>query len=290
MAVEVFDDHCCSLGEGPLWHPDRQSLLWFDIDNQLMLEKRYGDRDRIEYRFDRTVTAAGLIAGSDHEVIVASERDLFVFDLKTRDQRVLCSLESENARTRSNDGRADPFGGFWIGTMGFNAENEAGAIYRFYRGKLRTLFPKVSIPNAICFAPNGKDAFFTDSSVGVIWKTELDHEGWPSGDPSVFVDLSHEEYAPDGAVCDDDGKLWSAQWMASRVAVYSNNGDLVGEHAIPTSQTTCPAFGGPDGSTLFVTSAGSHLPDPLKGTQTNAGFTFMIKNAGVGRSESRVVL
>ncbi|QEG21097.1 SMP-30/gluconolactonase/LRE family protein [Mariniblastus fucicola] len=291
--AEVFDDKPCDLGEGPLWHPDRESLFWFDIDNRVMFEKPFGvpataEALRKEYRFERTVSAAGLIDSS--RLLIASEHDLFVFDLEQRSQQVLCELESENPVTRSNDGRADPFGGFWIGTMGYNAEPGAGAIYRFYKGALRQLFSDITISNAICFSPDRSRAYFTDSEVKIIWKVELDHEGWPVGDRTEFVDLRGESFAPDGAVCDADGRLWSAQWGASRVAVYSDAGELIDTHTIPTLQPTCPAFGGLDFSTLFMTTAGAHLPDEVKGTQPQAGFVFKIDGAGHGQAEHRVIV
>jgi len=287
MSANVFDDTVCSLGEGALWHPSRQSLFWFDIDNKVLYEKAVAD-ERKEYRFDRSVSAAGIV--DDTNLIIASERDLFVFDLNSRKERILCDLEADNPVTRSNDGRADPCGGFWIGTMGYNAEPKAGAIYRFYRGELRQLFPEVTIPNSICFAPDRSKAFFVDSVDKVIKRVELDNEGWPTGVPEDFIDLSGEDFAPDGAICDAQGRLWSAQWMASRVAVYSDQGKLLESHELPTSQATCPAFGGPNLSTLFVTTAGAHLPDDLKGTQPTAGNVFSIGGVGPGQSPNIVVV
>ena len=287
MTPQVFDDATCSLGEGPLWHPGRQALFWFDIDNKVMFEKVNGG-DRVTYRFDRTVSAAGLV--NDNELLIASERDLFVFNLETRSERTLCKLEANNPVTRSNDGRADPCGGFWIGTMGYNAEQKAGAIYRYYKGELRLLFPEITISNSICFSPDRSAAYFTDSDIKVIWKVELDHEGWPVGEPANFIDLSAEVFAPDGSVCDAAGRLWSAQWGASRVAVYTTAGELVKTYGIPTSQPTCPAFGGGDFSTLFVTTAGAHLPNELQGTQPQAGFVFELDGLGPGQAEHRVIV
>lgn len=285
--AKVFDDHCCSLGEGPLWHPDRQSLFWFDIDNQVLFEKCLAGM-RNKYTFGRTVTAAGVVDQS--RLLIASEVDLFVFDLKNHSQRRLCDLEADNSVTRSNDGRADPYGGFWIGTMGYNAESGAGAIYRYYQGELRKLYSDITISNSICFSPDRKKAYFTDSVVKVIRRVALDAEGWPAAEPVDFIDLSGEEFAPDGSVCDAQGRLWSAQWGASRVAVYSDAGELLETHAVPTSQPTCPSFGGPDLSTLFVVTAGAHLPDDLKGTQPECGFVFKYEGVGPGQSAHRVMV
>lgn len=285
MSAEVFDDTVCSLGEGPLWNQFRNSLFWFDIDNKVLYEKAIRAA-RKEYRFDRTVSAAGIVDAST--LIVASERDLFVFDLDTREEISLCDLEADNPVTRSNDGRADPYGGFWIGTMGYNAEAKAGAIYRFYRGELRALYPNITIPNSICFASCRRKAYFADSTEGIIKRVEIDNEGWPVGEPVDFIDLSEESFAPDGAICDAKGRIWSAQWDASRVAVYSDQGVLLGTHELPTSQATCPAFGGTDLTTLFVTTAGNHFPEDLKGTQPKAGFVFRVEGLGPGQAPYRV--
>jgi sugar lactone lactonase YvrE len=287
MSVEVFDDTVCSLGEGPLWNQLRNSLLWFDIDNKVLCEKAIGG-ERKEYRFDRTVSAAGIVDFA--KLIVASEYDLFVFDLDSREERSLCKLESDNPVTRSNDGRADPYGGFWIGTMGYNAEANAGAIYRFYRGELRLLFPEITISNSICSAPCRRKVYFTDSVEKIIKRVAVDNEGWPVGEPDDFIDLSGESFAPDGAICDAAGRLWSAQWGAKRVAVYSDQGELLETYPLPASQATCPAFGGPDLSTLYVTTAGSHLPDELQGSEPRAGNVFAIRGLGPGQAPFQVIV
>ena len=287
MTVQIFDHASCSLGEGPLWHPLRQSLFWFDIDNKVLFEKSF-DGERKEFHFDKTVSAAGLV--DDSNLVIASERDLFVYNLASESQQVLCQLEADNTVTRSNDGRADPFGGFWIGTMGYNAERNAGAIYRYYKGELRQLYRDITISNSICFSPDSKTAFFTDSEKQVIHRVDLDAEGWPAADSSDFINLQGEGFAPDGCVCDAQGRLWSAQWGASRVAVYSDRGELIETHVLPTSQPTCPAFGGPDLSTLLVTTAGAHLPVELKGKEPQAGCVFAIEGLGPGQAEHCVLV
>ena len=149
MTYQIFDNRPCDLGEGPLWHPERQQLFWFDITNSLLRSR--DDDHALEWRFDRMVSAAGWV-DRDH-LLIASERDLVLFDLRTEAETLVIDLEADNPITRSNDGRIDPLGGFWIGTMGKEAEAGAGAIYRFYRGELRRLYPDISIPNAISFAP-----------------------------------------------------------------------------------------------------------------------------------------
>ena len=274
----IIDDTPCALGEGPIWHPERQQFFWFDI-----LNKRLHTVGKY-WEFDEYVSAAGWV---DHDTfLIASATQLFTFDLETEEETYVCGLESDNAVTRSNDGRADPQGGFWIGTMGFNAEEKAGAIYRYYRGELRRLFDNVTITNAICFAPCGTIAYYTDTIVGKLMATDLDADGWPTGKPRLIVDLSDEDFGIDGAVVDADGNIWNAQWGASRVAQYAPDGTFLQAVTFPASQTSCPAFGGTDLKTLYCTSATQGMTAPA----IDDGKTFATPTTTIGQAEHRVIL
>ncbi len=275
MTVSVYDPTPCELGEGALWHPERQELFWFDILGKRLMSRAQG------WAFDEHVSAAGWV--DRDTLLIASETALFVFDLVTGHRTNLCALEAETAMTRSNDGRADPWGGFWIGTMGKAAQPGAGAIYRFFEGELRRLVADVTISNAICFAPDRSCAYYTDTRDGRILRQPLDSAGWPDGAPTVFVDASGEAWGPDGAVVDAAGRLWNAQWGASRVACYGADGTLERSVALPTPHVTCPAFGGPDLRTLYVTTA-------ISGAKAPAGQTFAAALDVAGQAEHRVRL
>lgn len=272
----IVDNTQCQLGEGALWHPLRQELFWCDILGQrLYTQKKH-------WQFDTFVSAAGWIDNTS--LLLASARALHRFNIATGDLNDICPLEADNPVTRSNDGRADPQGGFWIGTMGINAETDAGAIYRYYKGELRRLFAPITISNAICFGPDGSVAYFTDTPTQRIMRVTLDSDGWPTGDPSVHIDLSETYFRPDGAVVDAAGNLWNAQFGASRVAVYTPAGKFMAAYGFPARQTTCPAFGGHDLRTLFCTSAAVGLTGP------DEGKTYGIKTETTGQTEHQVIL
>ncbi|WP_208985936.1 SMP-30/gluconolactonase/LRE family protein [Labrenzia sp. OB1] len=277
---EIFDERRCELGEGPLWHPGRRQLFWFDILNKRLMSNENGAAK--SWQFDEYVSAAGWV--SDTELLVASASMLFLFDLDTAASRKLTDLEADNPVTRSNDGRADPKGGFWIGTMGLDAEPGAGSIYRYYKGELRKLFGGITITNAISFSPDGTTAYFADTESQLLQRTALDEEGWPTGEPMLFRDFSEEGFFPDGAVVDSEGFLWNAQWGAGRVARYAPDGRFAGEVSLPAGQTTCPAFGGPDLQTLFVTSAAIGLSGEADGK------TWSSSTGVRGQAEYRVIL
>lgn len=284
--AEVVDHRVCALGEGPLWHPIREQLFWFDIIGKRLLS--FSPAGQEEWQFPEMVSAAGWISRA--ELLIASEVALFRYNIETGKKSVLCELEADNQGTRSNDGRADPQGGFWIGTMGKAGEPEAGSIYRWYRGELRRLYKEITIPNAICFTMDGKTAHFADTAKGRIMRVDLDADGWPKGQPETFVDLTKERLHPDGAVVDRSGLLWVAQWGAGRVAAYDPAGQFIRAIAIPAPHSSCPAFGGPGLRTLVCTTATQGMVAADLLAFPDAGKLFAAENASRGQYEHQVII
>lgn len=281
MTAVIFSDTTCRLGEGALWHPERGQLFWFDILSRRLLT-REGETERV-WDFDTYVSAAGWIDATT--LLVASANALLRFDIETGQHEEVAALEADDPVTRSNDGRADPWGGFWIGTMGVGAEPGAGAIYRYFRGELRRLRSGITISNAICFAPDGGHAFYTDTREKRIMRQRLaPADGWPRGEPEVWLDLSGADFGPDGAVIDAEGHFCNAQWGAGRVARYDPLGRLADVWPVPARQASCPAFGGAELTTLYVTTAADGLDEP------GAGLTYAVETGVTGQAEHRVIL
>ncbi|WP_103258400.1 SMP-30/gluconolactonase/LRE family protein [Tabrizicola aquatica] len=275
----IHDARPCELGEGPLWHPIREDLYWFDILNRTLHSQTRS------WTFPEIVSAAGWI--SRDELLIASESGLYRFDLTTEARQVVALAGS--AETRSNDGRADRQGGFWFGTMGKKAEKGAGAIWRWYRGELRQLFKGVTIPNSICFTLDGA-AHFSDTATGQVMKVALDTAGWPVGEPEVWLDLARAGLNPDGAVIDAEGRFWNAQWGAGRVACYAPDGSFVQAVETPDApQSSCPAFGGPDLSTLFITTALEHMDAEARAKHPASGQLFAFPGVAKGLPEPQVI-
>lgn len=282
----IYDDRKCELGEGAFWHPKREQLYWFDILGKRLLTR--GSEGPGEWHFPHMVSAAGWLNQS--ELMIASEVALFRFDLETGTRRDVLPLEADNAVTRSNDGRADPYGGFWIGTMGKAAEKGAGSIWRYFRGSLRRLYSGLSIPNAISFTADGRTAHFTDTMTAQVMRVALDADGWPRGEPAVYLDLAALGLNPDGAICDAEGRFWGAQWGAGRVACYAPDGSLIQTVSFDAPNTSCPAFGGPDLSTLFCTTALQHMSAADRSAHPHAGMTFAATGIARGVPEPMVIL
>ena len=281
----IYDNRPCELGEGPLWHPERSQLFWFDILNRKLLSQdSAGPR---EWTFPEIVSAAGWI--NRDELLIASETGLSRFHLTTGARETVATAGT--TATRSNDGRADRQGGFWFGTMGKRAEKGAGAIWRWHKGELRQLFPGITIPNAICFTPDGTAAHFTDTVTGQVMKVALDTAGWPKATPEVWLDLTAEALNPDGATVSADGTFWNAQWGAGRVAAYAPDGSFLRAVTTPDApQTSCPAFGGADMKTLFITTALEHMDAATRAAHPASGRVFAFEGIAKGLPEPQVIL
>ncbi len=281
--AEVFDPRPCFLGEGPLWHPLRQDLFWFDIIGKRMLAR--GASGSREWTFDEHFSAAGWI--DEATLLLASETGLWRFDIASGQRVRLVEIEADRVETRSNDGRADPWGGFWIGTMGKKAEAGAGSIYRFHKGELRRVAEGISITNAICFAPDRSCAYYADTLRQIVWRQPLDAEGWPQGACAVFLDLRSEGLWPDGAVVDAEGGVWNAQWGAGRVARYLSDGRFDRALTLPAPHASCPAFAA---GRLMVTTAQEGLDAAGLAAAPLSGQVFDLGPVPAARDEPAVRL
>jgi sugar lactone lactonase YvrE len=171
--------------------------------------------------------------------------------------------------------------------MGKQAELSLGAIYRYYQGMLRPLYPTISISNAICFSPDYKYGYFADTAAQTIQRQPLSYnDGWPEGDPELWLDLTAEDRYPDGSVVDTEECVWNAQWGSSRIARYAPDGQFLSAISFSTSQISYPAFGAERMQTVFATSATVGLNDH----EAQAGQSFVCNTPYVGQQEHRVIL
>lgn len=257
----LFIDAGCTLAEGPLWHPLRQELLWFDIHNRLLLRADSSGSIVGRHEFDRKVSAAAVI--DRNTLLIAGAHALIRFDLVTEERQIVVRFEEDLPGNRSNDSRVNPAGGFWIGTMADDEAGPSGSVYQYRAGKLEKLFGNVKITNSICFSPDARIAYFADTATDKIMKCPMDPEsGRPAGDWTLFADVGGHRGSPDGSVVDAEGYLWNARWGGSCVVRHAPDGSVSRIVEVPTPNVTCPAFGGPDNKTLFIsTAANKASPD-----------------------------
>lgn len=288
VPTSVLSAEHCHLGEGPTYDVITDTAWWFDIREGRLFEAHLGSGTIRIHSLGRMASALGRI-DAERQLVVA-EDGCYIRGVADGAMTLFCPLEADNPATRSNDCRVHQSGTFWIGTMGRKAERGLGAIYALHRGKISTLFPGISIPNSICFSPDGTIAYFTDTARAVLYAVPLNPAtGLPRGEPEVL--LRHTGIGGlDGSVCDADGQIWNACWGASRVDVYSPQGERLRSLRVPARQASCPAFVGADLSRLLVTSAWQDMDAEARAADPQAGCTFLLQASARGRAEPDVKL
>lgn len=286
MSVTLIDTLAVGneLGEGIIWDHQNAKIWWTDILQSTLY--RYTPESKALESWD-TPERLCCFAPIDgrHDLIAAFESGFAFYQPETGTITWIEKLEQDNPGSRFNDGRTDRQGRLWAGTM-IEDEDTApykGSLYCLHSdNKITKSLEGLSIPNSLCWSPDGTTVYHTDTPTQTIYKYAFNTQTAELGSPEVFVETQRNCY-PDGSIVDAHGFVWNAQWGGSQVVRYAPDGavDLVVD--IPTSQPTCVAFGGKNLDCLFVTTARADMTSP----EHQAGDVFVFKTNYQGLAESR---
>lgn len=158
-------------GEGSIWHPDRNTLFWVDIEGKTLYEFYPDKQDCKTWEFDRMVST--VVPETDSTVIVSLQDEIVRVNLNDSSLTPVAPIPDQEGRVRCNDGKCDPAGRLWIGTMGFGAPEGAGTLYTVVPdGTVTTKLNKVTISNGIVWSANKS----------ICTTTIRQQEGWPVTD------------------------------------------------------------------------------------------------------------
>ncbi|MDK1384527.1 SMP-30/gluconolactonase/LRE family protein [Sinorhizobium sp. 8-89] len=277
-----------ALGEGPTFDPGSGTVWWFNITGQELHELHIESGRKTVHPLPFLGSVLAVIDPARQ--LIASDQGLFLRDTKSGKLSPFALLE-DSPVNRSNDGRVHPSGALWIGTMGRGAEKHSGSIYHVAGNRVTKLYGNISIPNAICFSPDGATAYFADTDVNHLMRVDIDPAtALPTGDAVVLADESSSPGGLDGAVCDADGLIWNARWGAGSVDVYKPDGQKIARYAVPATQPSCPAFFGAKADRLLVTSAWQGMDGTARAADPDAGKTFDLGIEVKGRFEPAFLL
>ena len=256
--MELFIDGRHELGECVLWCERTGRLLWTDIPASTLWSYSPGTGRTISWTMPERLCCFAL-TGSDDRLLLGLASGLAFFTFSTGTVKRIVEVEADIPATRLNDGRCDRQGRFVFGMFNQD-ENPKSAVGSFYRLNLdlsleRLPLPKAAIANSICFSPDGRRMYFADSMAKEIRYADYNPCSGEVGASHVFVPAGAAPGEPDGSCIDADGYLWTTRWGAGQVMRFAPDGSLDRVVKLDAPQPSCPAFGGTDLSTLYVTSA-----------------------------------
>lgn len=255
------------LGECPLWSPADSRLYWVDIEGRNIhrFDPSTGEN---ETRSLPTRPGSMVRTSTAGRFLVATETELVWFDWDSSALEPWLHLEPSGSGNRLNDGRTDPQGRYWVGSMYEDAAARqfTGHLHRIDSGgSVATLRSEIGVANGIAFDAERNRMYFADSLCDTVWRYRYDPESGRLHDEVPFIDFTLYDGAPDGACVDTEGCYWVAAVWGWSLMRFTPDGEHDRTITLPVEAPTMPAFGGDDMSTLFVTSistAGSRQPSP----------------------------
>ncbi len=268
------------LGESPIWDPTSRRLFWLDIKGKRLFSYDPAGGGVTEFETPAMVSALGLAKGADF--ICAREDGLFLLALKgdSLEFKKITDPEADLPGNRFNDGKVDPSGAFWAGTMD-NAEKETtGAWWRITSdGLSEKLHDGFHVTNGPAFDPGRNRIYLTDSAKRTIYIREETAGAAPR--PHVVFD-PHRGY-PDGMVVDRHGCLWVAFWDGACIRRLSPEGQILNQLEIPVPRPTSLTI---VESKIYVTSASIGLSAAQLERHADSGGLFQIDvSEPIGRSD-----
>jgi sugar lactone lactonase YvrE len=270
-AVERVDAPVVRLGESPLW--DRAvGLRWLDVAGQVL-----HTLGREPVPLPETVSAIELTTGPDLLAVTATG-----FGLLDPDTGRLTPVAStvDDPMVSMNDGGIDPRGRCLAGSA-VRDGSRRGALYRLDERGVATVAGDIGMSNGIDWSPEGGTLYHVDSTAGTVRVFDYDEETGEVGDMRVLRSVPAAVGLPDGLTVAADGAVWLAVWGAGEVwRLDPDTGATTAVVSVPTPYPTSCAFGGPELSTLYVTTADHEHPP-------GGGFLYAAEVPGRGRDPHR---
>ncbi len=243
------------LGEGAVWHPLEEVLYWIDITGKKLHRYDPEKGEHITYRMDGMIGTVVPSSGK-YAVVVALETGIKGVSLDGKTELLAPYPGQEPADNRFNDGKCDPAGRFWVGTMSKKETKGAGNLYCFDGKKLMLKQSEVSISNGIVWSADSKTMYYIDTPEQVVFAYDFDVDTGNISNKRVAFSVPESNGYPDGMAIDHDGNLWVAHWNGAAVVCYDPaTGKELEKVEVPALNVTSCAFGGKDLKTLYITTA-----------------------------------
>jgi sugar lactone lactonase YvrE len=282
--VQVAVAAASRLGESPMWHPHEQVLYYCDIPGHRLnrFDPRSGELRHWQFDTDVSCVAPRL----DGALLLAMRDGLWRFDASRNTRMPVAAPPYDPKIERFNDGKCDPMGRFWVGTIYEPRDSASASLHRLARGRLTRMLGDATVLNGLAWSPNGRTMHWSDTKSHTIYAADFDMAAGELSRSRVFArfpvrgaDMALENYGgrPDGAAMDTQGCCWVAMFEGQRLVRLSPDGELLQELRLPVRCPTMPCFGGADLRTLYITTARENRPPLELLEQTFAGCVLSVE-------------
>jgi sugar lactone lactonase YvrE len=215
-------------------------------------------------------------------LLLALKSGFAFFDPSTRQLQPLINPEPDRPDNRLNDGKCDPLGRFWAGSMHDPEQRPTGHLYRLDADlKVEGFEMDFIVTNGPCWSGDGSTFYFADSANRRIYAFAFDLQAGRPGARRLFAELSEDAGHPDGMCVDAQDHVWSAHWDGGRLTRYRPDGAVAMVVQIPAPRVTSCCFGGPDLDILYVTTARIGLTPAQLEAAPDCGRVFEVSGLGV---------
>ena len=283
--VKLVLDAKAELGEGALWDPATQRLLWIDIVRGEV--HRFDPLTHRDQMINVGQMVGTVVTRAGGGLMVAVQEGFASLDADGSDLKLIASPEAHLPGNRFNDGKCDPAGRFWAGTMALTGDPWKDAVGSLYSldadGQITARLSDVNISNGIVWSADAQTMYYVDTVLPRVDAFDYDNATGAISNRRTVVHIPEGMGFPDGMTIDADDNLWIAMWGGWKVLGYNpRTGQPVGVVHVPAAQVTSCAFGGPNLDELYITSAWIGLNDEAKSLQPLAGGIFMARPGARG--------
>lgn len=285
MPVDVTDAelefrHNAILAEGPVWDEMEERLWWVDILNGQLFICEPADEAPLIYDMGEHLGAA--VPREQGGAILALKSGFGLFDFEKKTVTHLANPEAHLPGNRFNDGKCDPSGRFWAGTMSYDLDEGAGSLYCMNTSlAVDVKLHGVTISNGMAWNRERDRMYYIDTVPGEIYMFNYDDTTGEISNRTLIKKVPKTEGYPDGMTIDQEGCLWVALYGGSKVMrIDPDSGETVYQVRLPVPKPTSCTFGGLGLGRLYITTAREHMTKeeieeyPLSGSVFRANVPF----------------
>lgn len=242
------------LGEGAIWHPVENRLYWIDIEGKHL--HIYDPETKKNQSFDVGARIGTVVPVQTGGVLIALQTGIYKMDLKSGRKDFITNPLPDSA-LRFNDGKCDPSGRFWVGSLALDSRKKGASLYRLDLNKqIHTVLNNVTISNGIVWTADRKTMYYVDTPTRMVQAFDYDDNSGTITNRRVAIKIPDGMGAPDGMTIDAEGKLWVALWGGFAVGRFDpQTGELLQKISVPAPNVSSCSFGGKNLDVLYITTA-----------------------------------